>query len=85
MTTGNSTPKKTPAPKRSKPGSADADAVQPLSVSGEQAEALEAMMAKAFSVRTSMEPAADGPAAAPLPPVETQRCGLIAIVGSRSA
>ena len=43
-----------------------------------QAAAIEAMMAKAFSKRTSTEPAKDAP---PMPPLEAQRCGLIAIVG----
>lgn len=48
-----------------------------------QAAAVEAMMAKAFSKRTSTAPATDDSARdAPLmPPLETQRCGLIAIVG----
>lgn len=40
-----------------------------------QQQSLDEMLAKAFSVRTSTTPAADAPA------VETQRCGLIAIVG----
>ena len=46
-----------------------------------QAAAVEAMMAKAFSKKTSTTPATDAPGGAPLPPLETQRCGLIAIVG----
>ena len=48
-----------------------------------QAQAVEAMMAKAFSKRTSTAPAGDDSAKGSLatPPVDTQRCGLIAIVG----
>ena len=48
-----------------------------------QAAAVEAMMAKAFSKRASTAPASDAPAedAAAMPPLEAQRCGLIAIVG----
>ena len=48
-----------------------------------QAQAVEAMMAKAFSKRVSTEPAKDA-AEADVPgahPANTQRCGLIAIVG----
>jgi GTP-binding protein Era len=41
---------------------------------------LDAMLAKAFAVRSSTAPASDVPAAAPADPL-TQRCGLIAIVG----
>ena len=43
-----------------------------------QAAAVEAMMAKAFSKRASTEPAGQG---ADTPPSGDQRCGLIAIVG----
>ena len=47
-----------------------------------QAQAVEAMMAKAFSKRTSTQPAsAQASAQADTPPLNTQRCGLIAIVG----
>ena len=48
-----------------------------------QAQAVEAMMAKAFSKRTSTAPAGDAPADAARsgPAVGIQRCGLIAIVG----
>ncbi len=46
-----------------------------------QAAAVEAMMAKAFSKRTSTTPAKDAPDALPVPPLDAQRCGLIAIVG----
>jgi GTP-binding protein Era len=42
---------------------------------------LDAMLAKAFSARSSMEPATDTPPAAAVPDVASQRCGLIAIVG----
>ena len=46
-----------------------------------QAAAVEAMMAKAFSKRTSTQPAGDADSAQLQPPLDTQRCGLIAIVG----
>ena len=45
-----------------------------------QAAAVEAMMAKAFSKRASTALASDEPAK-DVPPLEAQRCGLIAIVG----
>ena len=48
-----------------------------------QAAAVEAMMAKAFSKRASTAPASDaaGNGAVATPPLDSQRCGLIAIVG----
>ena len=48
-----------------------------------QAAAVEAMMAKAFSKRASTAPASDESAKdiPATPPLDTQRCGLIAIVG----
>ena len=48
-----------------------------------QAAAVEAMMVRAFSKRASTAPASDAATAgvANTPPLDTQRCGLIAIVG----
>ena len=63
--------KKKPATAPAKPAPIDA-----------QAQSIDHMLAKAFSARTSHEPATDGSDAAPA--IEMQRCGLIAIVGSCS-
>ncbi len=59
----------------SKKPSSDQTPSEPADSQPMQAQSLDDMLAKAFSVRTSTTPAADAP------PVETQRCGLIAIVG----
>ncbi|MES2912021.1 MAG: GTPase Era, partial [Pseudomonadota bacterium] len=62
----------TSAPKKP---SADQTPQEPADSQPMQEQSLDEMLAKAFSVRTSTTPAADAP------PVESQRCGLIAIVG----
>ncbi|MBI2728657.1 MAG: GTPase Era [Polaromonas sp.] len=62
----------TSAPKKP---SADQTPNEPAESPPVQEQSLDEMLAKAFSVRTSTTPAADAP------PVESQRCGLIAIVG----
>ena len=46
-----------------------------------QAAAVEAMMAKAFSKRSSTTPANEAVSIQPQPPLDTQSCGMIAIVG----
>ncbi len=62
----------TSAPKKP---SANQTPQEPADSQPMQEQSLDEMLAKAFSVRTSTTPAADAP------PVESQRCGLIAIVG----
>ncbi len=59
----------------SKKPSSDQTPSEPADSQPMQEQSLDEMLAKAFSVRTSTTPAADAP------PVESQRCGLIAIVG----
>lgn len=59
----------------SKKPSSDQTPSEPADSQPMQKQSLDEMLAKAFSVRTSTTPAADAP------PVESQRCGLIAIVG----
>jgi GTP-binding protein Era len=59
----------------SKKPSSDQTPSEPTDSQPMQEQSLDEMLAKAFSVRTSTTPAADAS------PVESQRCGLIAIVG----
>ena len=84
MTTGKINPKMTSKPASSSPGvsqpPADALTLSPADAHA-QSESLEAMMSKAFSLRTSTEPVSDTSTESITPPVESQRCGLIAIVG----
>ncbi len=77
MTPRKSSPKK---PAASPAQSAEA-AAQAVLQNDAQAKSIDAMLAKAYSARTSTEPVTQTADVAPVPSVDVQRCGLIAIVG----